>query len=508
MARIEIRDFTLKFWGQEHEVLKDINMTFDTSERILLLAPSGQGKSTLLLSLLGIIQRNELGKYHGRILIDGRGIEEMTPQEITRIFGIVFQEPESQFCLLYPDEEVAFALENQSMERDEMKKRVEKALRNVGMERKSEQLLGSMSGGEQQRVAIASSVAMGSSMLLLDEPTSKLDTRGRLEIRDLVSSLDLGFLLVEHNLDEWIEDVDRVVVLGRDGRLAADTTMEALRTKGYDLLESLGIWRPGLKWICGRKERSEVRETLLEVRDLSLEIEGKRILEDVSLDVKGGEIVALLGENGAGKSTLSKVLGRIEEGWQGSVNLSGNDIRGIGMRDYYNEVAYVFQNPEYQFVRDNVEAEIELSLKNFGSREGTEEILKRYRLGRLKKENPFTLSGGEKRRLSIAVMLSEEHRVLILDEPTFGLDYDNARELMGRVEELAKRGMAVMIITHDMELVERYAHRSIVMKAGRKIFEGETESLWEEIGIVRDAGLALPMNRQIDLRKAKEVRAV
>lgn len=503
MAKVEFKNFEIKYWGQDREILKNINFSFDTDERILLLSPSGMGKSTLLMSLLGIVQRNNLGDCSGSITIDGKNIESITSLEIACNFGVVFQEPESQFCLLYPDEEVAFTLENMSVHQRDMESTVTSALKKVGMLEKREQPLGNMSGGEQQRIAVASSIASGSKMLLLDEPTANLDVEGRRSIKDQVASLDKGFLLVEHNIDEWIDVVDRVIVLGRDGCIAWDTSIKKFLSDGSTLLETLGIWLPSKKWTEDKNIDHPVGKKLLTASNLNYKVKNKKIIDNFSMDINEGEVVALLGRNGSGKSTLSKILGRVIEPSKGSITYDGRNIKNITSKEYYSKIAYVFQNPEHQFIRDSVAAEIELSLSNFDSKKSIEDTLKKYNLYKVRNENPFTLSGGEKRRLSVAVMLSEDHKVLILDEPTFGLDYINAKKLMDNIISLAKKGMGVIIITHDMELVHRYASKAVIINDGSKVYEGHPSKLWEEKKLLLKNGLNIPTNKDILIKSVK-----
>lgn len=496
MARIEFKDFSIQFWGQNEPILEGINLEFTTDEKILLLSPSGSGKSSLLMCLLGIIERNNLGETKGEILIDGRGILDYSPMELAKIFGIVFQEPESQFCLLYPDEEVAFSLENLSIPKKDIKKRVEEALKTVGIYEKRDQNLGTMSGGEQQKVAIASSIALSSSMLLLDEPTANLDSLARQEIRNQILALDKGFLLVEHNLDDWIDCVERVVVLERNKGIVLDSTRDEFISSANEVINNLGIWEPGNKWLDIEKKTFILGEEVVRVENLCYSVKNKKILKGIDISIREGEVIGVLGKNGSGKSTLSKVVARILKADLGGIYYRNEEIGEV--EDFYSKIAYVFQNPEHQFIRDSVEAEIGLSLDTFRSKASVEEILDRYNLKDLRKENPFTLSGGEKRRLSVAIMLSENHRFLILDEPTFGLDYTNAKELMESVAKLSKSGVAVLIISHDMELVEKYTSSVVVLEDGKKVYDGMPSLLWKEEELLRRNGLVKPSNVEVE----------
>jgi len=480
MARIELINFSLKYYGHKKETLSNINLSFDTNEKILLLSPSGYGKSSLLLCLLGIIQRNNLGEVKGKIRIDGTDIEEMSPIEIAKVFGIVFQDPENQFCTIYPEDEIAFSLENFCTPSDKIGEKIDKVLEQVKMRDKKREMLSNLSGGEQQKVAIGSSLAVESKMLLLDEPTANLDTLGRYEINELITSLDIGYLLVEHNFEEWLDKITRAIVIDKNGAIRVDSNGKDFLDKNSEILIELGLSKniQENKSIYN-KISSNKSDKLLEIKKLNFKYAEKNILNDLSFDVNSGEIIALLGKNGAGKTTLSKILGGMESRFNGEVSYRGKNIKKISKEKLYSELTYVFQNPEHQFIKDSVRDEIELFKEIHGEEICVDTILDKYNLEGVKNENPFTLSGGQKRRLSVAIMLSKKHNVLILDEPTFGLDYFNTRELMTQIKGLAKKGMGIIIITHNMEIVKEYATKALVLKEGENSYFGPIKELFE-----------------------------
>lgn len=482
MARVELINFSLKYYGHKKETLSNINLSFNTDEKILLLSPSGYGKSSLLLCLLGIIQRNNLGETNGEITIDGINIEEMSPIEIARNFGIVFQDSESQFCTMYPEDEIAFSLENFCTPPEKIEGKIKKVLKQVKIEDKKGEMLLNLSGGEQQKVAIGSSLAVESKMLLLDEPTANLDTLGRQEINELIASLDTGYLLVEHNFEEWLDRITRAIIIDKNGTIRVDSGGEDFLDKNRDILIELGLSRK----IEEQEEKNSndniftnKNEKLLEVKNLNFSYAEKKILNNISFDVNSGEIIALLGKNGAGKTTLSKILGGMETKFSGEAAYRGTNIKKISKEKLYSELTYVFQNPEHQFIKDSVRAEIELFKEIHGEDMSLDAILDKYNLREVKDENPFTLSGGQKRRLSVAIMLSKKHKILILDEPTFGLDYFNTKELMTQVKDLAKKGMGIIIITHNMNIVKEYATKALVLKEGENSYFGSVKDLFE-----------------------------
>lgn len=504
MARVKLINFSLKYYGHRKETLSNINLSFNTDEKILLLSPSGYGKSSLLLCLLGIIQRNNLGETSGKITIDGINIEEMSPIEIARNFGIVFQDSENQFCTMYPEDEIAFSLENFCIPTEEMGIKIEKVLKQVKIEDKKRDMLLNLSGGEQQKVAIGSSLAVESKMLLLDEPTANLDTLGRDEINQLITSLDTGYLLVEHNFEEWLDTITRTIIIDKNGTIRVDSNGEDFLDKNRDILIELGLSK--------KVEENEIStyndnlflnktDKLLEIKNLNFSYAEKEILNDISFDVNAGEIIALLGKNGAGKTTLSKILGGMETKFSGEVAYRGKNIKKISKEKLYSELTYVFQNPEHQFIKDSVRDEIELFKEIHGEEIGLDAILEKYNLEGVKDENPFTISGGQKRRLSVAIMLSKKHKILILDEPTFGLDYFNTRELMVQIKELAKKGMGIIMITHNLNIVKEYATKALVLKEGQNSYFGSVENLFENREFLEKAKI---IGKNTKLWKSKE----
>lgn len=505
MARVELTNFSLKYYGHKKETLSNINLSFDTDEKILLLSPSGYGKSSLLLCLLGIIQRNNLGETSGKITIDSKNIEEMSPIEIVKVFGIVFQDSESQFCTMYPEDEIAFSLENFCTPSKQIGEKIEKVLKQVKIEDKKREMLLNLSGGEQQKVAIGSSLAVESKMLLLDEPTANLDTLGRYEINELITSLDIGYLLVEHNFEEWLDRITRAIIIDKNGTIRVDSNGEDFLDKNREILIELGLSKEVEEQEKNSSDNISLNkiDKLLEIKNLNFSYAEKEILNDLSFDLNSGEIIALLGKNGAGKTTLSKILGGMETKFSGEVTYKGKNIKKISKEKFYSELTYVFQNPEHQFIKDSVRDEIELFKEIHREEISLDEILEKYSLKGVKNENPFTLSGGQKRRLSVAIMLSKKHKVLILDEPTFGLDYFNTRQLMVQVKELAKKGMGIIIITHNLNIVKKYATKALVLKEGKNSYFGPIENLFENRELLEEAKIIGKDTKLCDTRKVK-----
>lgn len=548
MTDIKVENLTVKL--NDKLVLKEISFEFNTSERILILGESGCGKSTLLLSLMGITQRFDHAEVTGDIFIGGKSIKKMKPNEISRILGMVFQDPESQFCSLYPKDEVAFGLENLCVNPALMEELIHRSLKAVDFPKpRYQNAINALSGGEQQRLALASIFAQGAEMFLLDEPTANLDPLGRRQViaaSKVSAEKGKGLLVVEHNLDHWLPYLNRLMVLDHNGTLLYDGNPREIFEKYGEILEEKGIWRPqsvrlyeelkrtgyllsrvplNFKELCDENipknrlveafhklnHHAEMNhfsnKVILEVNNLSAEYEkNKPVFREINLKIEEGDFVALVGCNGSGKSTLAKAFIRLIEPACGEVVLDGKRIKETKLKDIFHITGYVFQNPEHQFVEDTVWSELaysvqQLELDEISSKQYIITLLEEFELQSFISNNPFSLSGGQKRRLSVATMLVGNKKLLILDEPTFGQDEKNTHRLMDRLCELNNKGISIVMITHDLDLVEQYANKIAVMHKGSLIFSGEAHDLWNRKNIIEDSGLELPFKIKVLTRK-------
>ncbi|WP_164861642.1 ABC transporter ATP-binding protein, partial [Microbacterium sp. CPCC 204701] len=539
------------------------SVTFDIArgEVVLLLGPSGSGKSTLTLALNGLIPHAVPADVSGSVLIEGLDTHETTVAELSTRVGMVFQDPDAQLVTGTLLDEVAFGPENLRMPVAEVLARAEAALRRVGLwERRSENP-DRLSGGGRQRLAIACALALGSPLLVLDEPTANLDPHGIEEVyaalAELVAAGDRAILLVEHNLDAAIGFVDRVVVLDHEGRLVADGTVDEVLRHRADELHAMGVWLPVSTLAALRLRRAgftldplpltpdELRaaleaedaprsegrrfspksELLAEIlrgsrdsatseapatapaaplitaRNLTLRRGRSEVLHGIDLDIPRGEFVAVVGANGAGKTSLIQALAGVVPPPRGSVHVDGIDVGRAGARTLSARIGYVFQNPEHQFIAHTVFDEIahglhRLHLPDDEVRARTQALLERFGLGDRAGSHPFLLSGGQKRRLSVGTALVGGAPVLVLDEPTFGQDRARADELLALLSELNGEGTTIVVVTHDMQLVTDYAHRTIVMADGRVIASAPTAEVFSDDELITRAGLRPPPLRR------------
>lgn len=551
VTHIRVENLSVETFNKR--ILNNVSFEFDTNEHILMLGKSGCGKSTLLLSIMGLMQKSENMKVSGEVYIGNRSVRKMKPSEVARIFGFVFQNPESQFCLLYPEDEVAFGLENQNVSPDSMQKIINRSLEAVNFPKeKYKSQIDRLSGGQQQRLALASAFAAGSEMILMDEPTANIDPVGRREV--IQSSFKAaeegkGLFVVEHNLEGWFALLKRLIVLNEDGSILADGKPEEIFERYGKRLDDMGIWKPysvtvyeNLKDIgynlknmpltieelidekvpkniliksIGRKPLAETscvqnKKPAIEIESLSTGYSKKEtILEDVNLKVFEGDFFALIGCNGSGKSTLAGTIMRFISPLSGKIKIFGEEIENIKIKDLYKIIGYVFQNPEHQFVEDTVWSEIAYSIDQLGNidkesrKSEIESFLKEFELEDVKLDNPFSISGGEKRRLAAASMLIGNKKILILDEPTFGQDKRTAKKLMDKLSELNRMGTTIFIITHDLTLVDKYTNRVGVIYNKKAAFCGETSKLWENQNLIENTGLEMiPRVRLISGGKA------
>lgn len=464
-------------WGWRHAsrlawALQDVSFRIEPGERVLVLGASGAGKSTLLQGLAGVLGGDEEGEAQGSLLVDG------IPAASTRgRTGLVLQDPDSQVILARVGDDVAFGCENLGIPRAEIWPRVTQALDAVGLDVPLDRPTKALSGGQKQRLALAGILAMRPGLVLLDEPTANLDPEGVVEVRDAVERMlqahPATLIVVEHRLDVWLPLITRVIVVGQGGVVADGPPAHVLGVEG-DRLAADGVWVPGFAPDAPPAPLSAPGEVLISARELAVaRVKGKPVATGIDLDVRAGQALAITGPNGAGKSTLGLTLAGLLPPAGGAVTASAALAAGIGStpidwasRDLLTRIGMVFQEPEHQLLAKTVQDELAVGPRALGMPEDeiaarSEDLLHRLRLDRLARANPYTLSGGEKRRLTVAAALATRPRVLVLDEPTFGQDARTWAELVAMLAALRDEGTAIVTITHDLDVAralhaERY----------------------------------------------------
>jgi energy-coupling factor transport system ATP-binding protein len=466
MSTVVLRGFGWRHAGRRAWAVRDVDLRIDHGERVLLLGPSGAGKSTLLAALAGLLP-DDSGEQAGTVEIDGR-----PPAEARDHVGIVFQDPQTQLVMARSGDDVAFGLENRGVPAAAIWPRVSDALDRVGFPYPITRSTAALSGGEAQRLALAGVLALRPGLLLLDEPTANLDPAGGDLVRDAITRShqdDTTLILVEHRVAEALPLVDRVVVLEAGGGIRADGAPEMVFAAYGDRLADEGVWVPGFR-IPPLKSPAPAGSEVARAVDVSV---ANRV-RDASITVHEGEVLAVTGPNGAGKSTLALVLGGLLAPTGGQVSAFGDPKPPHRWRaaTLTTRIGSVFQNPEHQFVTSRVADELAVGPRRTGRTPAevsdiVDSLLERLRLTKLAAANPYTLSGGEARRLSVATALATAPRLLVLDEPTFGQDRRTWIELVTLLATLRDEGHAVVAVTHDDDFVQTLADRTFALGSSR-----------------------------------------
>ncbi len=467
-ARVCARGWGWRHAGRKNAALSGVDLDIAPGERVLVLGPSGSGKSTLMGGLAGLLGGAEEGEASGSLTVDG-----VAPADARGRVGLLMQDPEAQVVLARVGDDVAFGMENVGVPREEIWPRVKEALSAVGLDVPLDHSTTELSGGQKQRLAMASILAMGPGLLLLDEPTANLDPSGVAEVRDVVASVvehtGATLVVVEHRVDVWASLVDRVIVVA-DGRLAADGPLRQVLEEQGEALRERGIWLPGgdVAAEVGPAPESAPASSeaapIARVTDLTIGYDQDApVRSGINLTLERGVSTCIVGANGAGKSTFALTLAGLLKPIAGTVEVETSDgthgdPHKWSSKQLLGRMSMVFQEPEYQFLASTVAEELAIGPRAAGMSEEeitplVEEHMEALGLTTLALANPMTLSGGEKRRLSVATALVSAPELLILDEPTFGQDRGTWLGLVRLLRAALARGVTLVSITHDPAFV-------------------------------------------------------
>lgn len=509
---IQFNSFSFQYFSQAEPTLTDINLTIYEGEKILIVGPSGSGKSTLGHCLNGLIPFSYKGEMKGSLKVDGAETKDMNIFELSKKVGTVLQDSDGQFIGLTVGEDIAFALENDCVEQTAMKETVRKVAEMVNMGALLNSSPFELSGGQKQRVSFAGVMVDDVGILLFDEPLANLDPATGKTAIDLIDQVYDKYkktvVIIEHRLEDVLyRKVDRIIVVN-NGKIAADMNPDEMISS--DILAGMGIreplyatalkyagvkltkeLKPGrmdtllvdrvkedlLKWNRNQKEQPEQkeREDILTAEHVSFQYTKKRrILKDISFQIKEGEMVSIVGTNGAGKSTLAKVICGFVKEDEGKIYFKGQPLTGKTIKERSSLIGFVMQNPNQMICKPMIYDEVALGLRIRGVDET--EVEKRVTkameicgLAPFKKWPVSALSYGQKKRVTIASVLVLDPQILILDEPTAGQDYKHYTEIMEFLKELNQHGVTIILITHDMHLMLEYTPHAIVIADGEKI---------------------------------------
>lgn len=539
---VEVNDLSFQYPSTEAFALNNLNFNIEMGEFVLLCGSSGSGKTTLAKTLNGIIPHLAQGDMYGEVRINGVNTNDVEIHELSGDVGMVFQNPEEQIFSIRVSDEVALGVECQGYTRPEIVERVNYAMDKLRITDIKDRLIATLSGGQKQKVSIVSNLAVLPNLIILDDPTTDLDPISKQEVIEILHELknevkvkvagsdvedNMTFLVIEHELTDLLGFTDRVVVM-HEGEIVLNGNPGVIFYEHYEYLDEIGVRIPDhirfAKYLMSKGHvYDEVRypldkedvmdfarsiltaqtvsfpqlgyrdysydttEKVAEVKNISFKYptSDNIILKNISLDIYQGEFFAIVGHNGSGKSTLMKnILGLLTPS-EGEVVVNGKNTRETDVAEIILNIGYVFQNPDNQLFCDSVREEVEFGLRNAGLPE--DEIVERtlraleiVELAGKEDEHPFSLSRGERQRLAVATMLVANPRIIMLDEPTTGLDERDLNGILTLMQELIEfyDGTTIMV-THDMEVVAKYATRIIVIDDGEIVLSGNPDEVFK-----------------------------
>ncbi|WP_293977614.1 ABC transporter ATP-binding protein [uncultured Clostridium sp.] len=529
---IEFNNFSFQYRAQAKPTLKNINLTIYEGEKVLIVGPSGSGKSTLSNAINGLVPFKYEGEVTGSLKINGKETKDLSISELSNMVGTVLQDPDGQFIGLTVGEDIAFKLENDCVPLNEMKQKVHEVASLVNIEDHLNSSPHRLSGGQKQRVSLGGVMVAESNILLFDEPLASLDpATGNMAIElidKIKNTSDKTVIIIEHRLEEVLHSsVDRIIVVS-NGEIVSDSTPNELLSS--NILKENGIREPlyvtALKyagctidedlnpqdinkiniervseniqrWFNSTeiKEKETSYDNILEVKNLTFKYNSsKEILSDVSFSIKRGEMVSILGRNGAGKSTISKLICGFYKPESGSILFEGKDLKDSSIKERAEKIGMVMQNPNQMICKTMIFDEVAfgLRIRNFSEEEIKERVFETLKICGLYEFRNWPLSAlsfGQKKRVTIASILALNPEVIILDEPTAGQDFKHYTEIMEFLKELNKKGVTIIMITHDMHLMLEYTDRAIVLSKGKKIKEDTTADILTDEHVIIEANL-------------------
>lgn len=457
---IEIRELSFKYKRGANYSLKGINLNIKKGECILLCGRSGCGKSTLLKLMNGIIPEFYDGDISGSVMVNGMNTFTTPIYKLSKNVGLVFQNPKTQFYTTNTTDEIAFGLENYGIEREVINKRIEEVEKELHLENLMNKNIFNLSGGEKQKIAIASIYALNPEIFTLDEPSSSLDIKSMKELSLAIKKLkSLGktIIIAEHRLWYLKDIVDRAIYL-EDGKIIREYSMDEIENLSEDERMRTGLRHSDYKAI-ERFDNYETsnKGTLLELKNLIFKRNTKIILSIEDLKFCYGNIIGIVGENGIGKSTLAKIICGLYKENKGKIL---KDDENLNIKSRLNESLLIMQEVNYQLFTDSVKDEIVLT-SNIKDDYVLDTWLKDMELKNISDRNPHTLSGGQKQRVIILSALLSDKKILFFDEPTSGLDYRNMKIVAKNIKKVKEEDKLILIISHDVEFLESVCDKVI-----------------------------------------------
>lgn len=514
MAFLEAKNISFTYPDEHQQVLKNVSFTIEQGEFVVLCGPSGSGKSTLLRLIKREIAPH--GIKEGEFFLDQESIAEASAEQMAKKIGMVFQDPENQIVMDKVLEELIFGMENMGASTEEMRKRVAEIVNFFGLEGLLDRKTYELSGGQKQLVNLAAVLLMEPKVLLLDEPTSQLDPVAAREFIGMLQTMNEEFgitvIIAEHRLEELFGIADRAMVMDQGEVMYFDTPRRVIQKLGsvtehpiYDYLPSparlflekgssrdsdlipLSV-KEGKKWLSGRKveaihsmkEEASPQTPLLQVNKLDFQYskDTSKILNDLSLTVYEGEWLTIVGANGTGKSTLLKVMAGLEKPQRGSIHYRGKKVK----KQLPLDIGYLPQNPKLFFLHDTIEGELKDLVDRHHLDAGEkrmEELLTLFNIFDKKERHPYDVSGGEMQKAALAGVLLPEPNLLLVDEPTKGLDPNSKKQFGALLKGLQRQGLTIVMVTHDIEFAAQYSTRCAMMFQGSITIEAPSKSFFQ-----------------------------
>lgn len=452
---IRLKEVSFKYDGAKENVLENINLTVEYGETVLLSGVSGEGKSTLLSIINGVIPFVNSGEFSGSVEIDGKDVTKLKISERSKLIGTVLQNADEQIIYDLVNEEIAFGCENLNIASEEIDRRIERFTTLMQIEKNAKTK--TLSGGQKQRLITASTLAMEQKIIILDEPLANLDTHtAHILLKALRNLANSGYavLIVEHRHDVVKNYIDKVMRI-ENKQLFTSTDINDLNS--------------GIKTIP-HADGSLPGEVLIKGEKLFFAAGDRNIIDGLDIEIRAGERIVLLGENGCGKTTLMRMLARLNKPNDGALSQTITKSKKANSK-WFSKVGYVYQNPTYQLFMPTLLSEISFKAK---SEEMAREMINAFGLSGLEQRHPQSLSEGQKRRASIAAVCASEPTVLFLDEPTVGQDYKNLCKTVETVNKINKNlGTAIVTVTHDKRCAGALADRVLIMENGKISRQGD-----------------------------------
>ena len=544
---IQTKNLSFIYKHQDERILNEINLNIKKNQFILLCGSTGSGKTTLIRSFNGLIPHFYHGKFFGYVFINEKDtVNIKSPAELSSQIGTIFQIPENQLFTMTVERELLFALENMNFSREEMKKRINRAIELTHIESLIQKAPFELSGGEQQKVALASVLALDPEIFILDEPLSNLDPKSATEMTallfDLYKNHNKTIILSEHRIKYLLPYLNEVILIN-DGKilLHEDIQKALLGTALFDHNLDLSTL---IYWIKSHLKKEDKvfplnssaqttffkeiiskfttninvilqnqshplsnTKSVIEFQDVSFSYNpdhdnSNQILQNLSFSIPEGEIIGILGPNGAGKTTLMKLITGLLTPTSGSILIEQKNINEWGIENIVNHVGLVFQNPDHQLFSNTVEEELEFSLKNLDlskdeQKERVNTTLQDFEIEKFRESSPFNLSGGQRKKVSTASILIRKTQILIFDEPTIGQDKKQKENLHKKIQTLQKSGHTILIVSHDMEFIAELATRLIVLKKGKIEGIGATQKILNDLDLITSCALEQPPVQQL-----------